>query len=573
MDSSEVARPVARKQALTVEQATFISGQAGQLRTIVIDLTPVLPGGENGGAKVFVLELLRRLAERAPQTQFVLLTQAAAHDELAALDRANVRRLMVLGLGGPPALRSLGRKIFSRVLAHLPGRLRRVAGRLRYVLSRVSKRSGSRSLLRDLNVDLLFCPFTAPTYFELGIPTVCIIYDLQYKTYPEFFAPEDVAHRDRTFTEAARRSTALAAISDYSRDLAIAEGKLDPGSIKTIHLHISQHSLRNAPRDESILSRLQLTAGKYLIYPANFWKHKNHEMLLTAFGLARRGGLADDIRLVCTGAPGARQQWLKRAAQGLGLENHILFPGYLANAELLALVTSSAGVIFPSLYEGFGLPVVEAMATGVPVACSNVTSLPEVAGDAAILFDPRIPEQIAQAIISLAHDKELTARLVRLGDTRAAQFSDSRLMAEQYWTLFQRAASLDNQSNILVGVHPDGWAGPDSKLQFAPATQPRMLDLEIALPGWVPIHKVTLLIHRDQEEKAEITVLRGHNGSVSMPLPLTGGYFCISLSPCFMPALTTGGGDHRELSAKVAKCEIVSADGRRDVLFYESAAE
>ena len=92
----------------------------GQLRTIIVDLTPVLPGGENGGAKVFVLELLRRLAERAPQTQFVLLTQASAHEELAALDCANVRRLMVLDPGGPPALRSLGTRIFSRILVHLP---------------------------------------------------------------------------------------------------------------------------------------------------------------------------------------------------------------------------------------------------------------------------------------------------------------------------------------------------------------------------------------------------------------------------------------------------------------------
>jgi glycosyltransferase involved in cell wall biosynthesis len=433
-----------------------------QLRTIVVDLTPVLPGGENGGAKVFVLELLRRLAERAPQTQFVLLTQASAHQELAALDSANLRRVMVLGAGGTPGIRSLAIKIFSRALPHLPGRLRRAAGRLGYVLLTASKRSGSGTLLRDLDADLLFCPFTAPTYFELNIPTVCVIYDLQYKTYPEFFAPEDVVHRGRTFTDAARRSTALVAISNYSRDAAIAEGKLDPADIKTIHLHISQHSLANAARDETILGRLLLVAGKYLIYPANFWKHKNHEMLLTAFGIARRSGLADDIRLVCTGAPGARQRWLARAARGLGLENHILFPGYLANAELLALVTNSAGVIFPSLYEGFGLPVIEAMATGVPVACSNVTSLPEVAGDAAILFDPRIPEQIAQAMVSLAHDEELTARLVRAGDARAASFSNSRLMAEQYWELFQRAAGLDNQSNILVGVHPDGSAGPDS---------------------------------------------------------------------------------------------------------------
>jgi glycosyltransferase involved in cell wall biosynthesis len=450
---------------------TLKSRDTKQLRTIAVDLTPVLPGGENGGAKVFVLELLRRLAEIAPQAEFVLLTQATAHEELAALDSTNVRRLMVLDMSPSPALRSLGTKVLSRVLAHLPGRLRRAAARLRYALLTLSKRTGSRSLLRDLGVDLLFCPFTAPTYFELGVPTVSVIYDLQYKTYPEFFPEADVAQRDRTFVDAARRSTALVAISEYSRQAAIEHGRLDPAHIKTVHLHISQHSLRNAARDESILDRLQLVAGQHLIYPANFWKHKNHEMLLTAFGIARSSGLDHNVRLVCTGAPGARQQWLKQAAEGLGLGDHVLFPGYLANAELLALVTNSAGVIFPSLYEGFGLPVIEAMATGVPVACSNVTSLPEVAGDAAILFDPRVPDDIARAMIALAHDKDLTARLVHAGDLRAAQFSDSKLMAEQYWKTFQQAAGLEYRSNLLVGVHPDGWAGPNPKVQVSASTQ------------------------------------------------------------------------------------------------------
>jgi glycosyltransferase involved in cell wall biosynthesis len=554
-----------------MSQVVSKSSGRGQLHTIAVDLTPVLPGGENGGAKVFVLELLRRLAERTPQTQFVLLTQAAAHEELAALDSTNVRRLMLLGPSAPPIFRSLATRVFSRLLAHLPGRLRPIAERLGYSALTSLKRTSSRSLLRELNADLLFCPFTAPTYFEHGIPTVCVIYDLQYKTYPEFFAPEDVAHRSRTFIEAARRSTTLAAISDYSRDMAITVGKLDPVSIKTIHLHISQHSLRNAPRDKSILSRLQLTAGKYLIYPANFWRHKNHEMLLTAFGLARRCGLADDINLVCTGAPGDRQQWLQRSARELGLGDHILFPGYLANAELLALVTSSAGVIFPSLYEGFGLPVIEAMATGVPVACSNVTSLPEVAGDAAILFDPRIPEQIAQAIISLAHDEELTARLVRLGDKRAAQFSDSRLMAEQYWELFQSAARLEHQSNVLVGVDPDGWAGPHATLQIAPSTLARTLDLEIALPAGAPVPAIMLRVTHDQDQKAQITVERGENTSVSIPLPLAGGHFNIHASPSFVPALTRGSSDHRELSVRFVRCEIASADGDRDTLFAEGS--
>jgi glycosyltransferase involved in cell wall biosynthesis len=549
---------------------TLKSRDTKQLRTIAVDLTPVLPGGENGGAKVFVLELLRRLAEIAPQAEFVLLTQATAHEELAALDGTNVRRLMVLDMSASPALRPLGTKVLSRVLAHLPGRLRRAAARLRYALLSLSKRAGSRSLLRDLGVDLLFCPFTAPTYFELGVPTVSVIYDLQYKTYPEFFPEADVAQRDRTFVDAARRSTALVAISEYSRQAAIEHGRLDPAHIKTVHLHISQHSLRNAARDESILDRLQLVAGQHLIYPANFWKHKNHEMLLTAFGIARSSGLDHNVRLVCTGAPGARQQWLKQAAEGLGLGDHVLFPGYLANAELLALVTNSAGVIFPSLYEGFGLPVIEAMATGVPVACSNVTSLPEVAGDAAILFDPRVPDDIARAMIALAHDKDLTARLVHAGDLRAAQFSDSKLMAEQYWKTFQQAAGLEYRSNLLVGVHPDGWAGPNPKVQVSASTQARTLDFEIALPGWAPVSKMTMLIRQGSDKKSKLTLLRGRNGKVSVPLPLAGGFFDVEISPSFVPALTGAGDDRRELSVILVKCEIVHADGQRISLFPES---
>jgi glycosyltransferase involved in cell wall biosynthesis len=564
-----VACPIPRKHALTRGRLDLNPRPTNQLRTIVVDLTPVLPGGENGGAKVFVLELLRRLAELAPQTQFVLLTQAAAHEELAALDSANVRRLMILDPSRPPALRSLGIRIFSRILAHLPGRLRRVTGRLGYSLLTLSKRSRSRSLMRDLNVDLLFCPFTAPTYFEPNVPTVCVIYDLQHKTYPEFFAAEDVAHRDLTFAEAARRSTTLVAISDYSRDAAIAEGKLDPARIKTVRLHISQHSLRNATRDNTILGRLQLVAGKYLIYPANFWKHKNHEMLLTAFGIARRSGLADDIRLVCTGAPGERQQWLKLAARTLGLENQILFPGYLANAELLALVSNSAGVVFPSLYEGFGLPVVEAMATGVPVACGNVTSLPEVAGDAAILFNPRVPEDIAQAIISLAQEEELTKRLVEAGNRRAAEFSDSRLMAQQYWDIFEQATRMGVQSNILSGANADGWLGNNSKLQIAASEQSRTLHLEIALPNWAPIAKVKMLVQQDSQTKGEVTALRGHGGAVSIPLPSGGGYFDINLAPCFVPSLAGLGEDQRELSAMLTKCTITSSDGQSIVLFPE----
>ena len=415
------------------------------LSTIAVDVTPVLPGGENGGAKIFVLELLNRLAEMAPQTQFVLLTQAASHAELATLERPNMRRLMVVGPVVANGIRPHLMGLASRILPHLPIRLRSVVSRLGYKLNTLLKRGGSGSLLRGMGVDLLFCPFTAPTYFEPGIPTVCTMYDLQFKTYPEFFAAEDVAHRESTFNDACRRATALTAISDYSRDSAIAHGSLDPARIRTIHLRMAQRIASTGGHDKSILDRLGLSPQRYLIYPANFWKHKNHEMLLTAFGMACHDGLAADIKLVCTGAPGARQEWLISAARAMNLGERVLFPGYLPETELAALMAQCRGVVFPSLYEGFGLPVIEAMAAGVPVACSNTTSLPEVAAGAAIMFDPRVPAQIAEAIRALVQDDATCAELIKAGIKRAAEFADTGRMAGEYLDLFNFALAGDKR--------------------------------------------------------------------------------------------------------------------------------
>ena len=545
-----------------------------QLRTIAVDLTPVLPGGENGGAKIFVLELLCRLAEMRPQTQFILLTQAASHEELATLDRPNMRRQMVADPVITNSVRPRMMGLASRVLRHFPGRLRNLIRRWGYKLNarltRRSSSSGSGSLLHDMSVDLLFCPFTATTYFEPGIPTVCTIYDLQYKTYPEFFASEDVAHRDRTFIEACRRATALTAISDYSRDSAIAHGSIDPERIRTIHLRMAQRIAPGVENDKAVLGRLNLTPQRYLIYPANFWKHKNHEMVLTAFGMACHGKLAPDIKLVCTGAPGARQEWLMSAARTMDLSDRILFPGYLPNTELAALMANCTGVVFPSLYEGFGLPVIEAMAAGVPVACSNMTSLPEVAADAAILFDPRIPPQIAQAMLSLVENKALRAQLIQAGLQRAAEFSDAERMAREYWELFQYAMANDKYENQLSGAYSDGWAGPCLKIQVAPVENTQTLEVEFSAPQWLPQPRLTIQASRRGTLQGDQLIFdRGTSATLSLPIEPEGGCYEVRISPAFVPAHSGHGDDYRELSAMLQRCCIVEADGNYVELFTE----
>jgi glycosyltransferase involved in cell wall biosynthesis len=158
-------------------------------------------------------------------------------------------------------------------------------------------------------------------------------------------------------------------------------------------------------------------------------------MLLAAFGrvLPR---IDPAVKLVLTGAGAARQEWIARSARDMGLGARVVCAGFLPLEDLVLLMAKSSGVVFPSLYEGFGLPVVEAMALGVPVACSNTTALPEVAGDAALLFDPRIPEQVADSIVSLLQDGALRSRLVESGAQRAREFLDAGRMRDEYWSLF-----------------------------------------------------------------------------------------------------------------------------------------
>lgn len=421
---------IAHHAGVTAQHETTIGP-----KHIAVDLTPVLPGGENGGAKIFVLELLHHLARLQPGVQFLLLTHFVSHDELAHMDAPNMRRQMVIG-PFKNTLRSRLRFLASKVLAHFPSRYKKKLGEVIFNLNTWLKRGKTKSMLRDQGVDLLFCPFTVPTYAEPGLPVVSTIYDLQYKTYPEFFSAGDLAQRENSFLAACRDASKLVAISDYSRKSAMQHGKLAPDAIQTIHLRMAQRIQRQSA-NPSDLNRWQLKPQNYFLYPANYWKHKNHEMLLTAFGLLCKTYPDMTVQLVCTGSPGERQDFLIQAAVSMGLAQRVLFLSYLTQDELSVLMAQCRAIVFPSLYEGFGLPVIEAMAMGVPVACSNVTSLPEVAGEAARLFNPAVPTDMMQAMADLMTNDRLRQDLLAKGQQRVAYFSDVQQMANEYWHVFK----------------------------------------------------------------------------------------------------------------------------------------
>lgn len=371
---------------------------------ILIDLTPLRPGGVNGGAKPLALALIDALARLAPACRFTLLTPPSTHDELASLDRANLARLC-------PTARPLSVRLQEKL---------------------------TQPLARRLGATALFCPFTAPVFHAVGVPTASLVHDLQFLTFPEFFSHTERRVRSRAFRAACSRAAVLVCPSDYVRcSITAAAGDRVP-PIEVIPHSIHQ---RFPPVDAAARASVRrdygLGADPFLLYPANFWPHKNHETLLRAFALLRRRADASP-RLVLTGEPGERHQALASLAADLGLSGAVFFTGYLPLPRLAALFAECAALVFPSLYEGFGMPVLEAMHFGRPVLCSRLTALPEVAGGAALYFDPLSPAAIAGAMETVLFDDDQASRLAQSARESAAAAPPLDHMARRYLALLTR---------------------------------------------------------------------------------------------------------------------------------------
>ena len=465
-------------------QADVIVQISSQLsgKKIAVDLTPRLPGGENGGAKLMTLELVHALVKLLPETSFVLLTAEASHAELDQLEKehANLQRLCVLHnepqIGSPPLTHSLtwkekvlyrlkslaGSILPLKIQPHIKTLLsslfllwKKTVSLIRAVfprllkqhIKRLSRSVGSsarlESLIHKMGVDLLFCPFTAPFYADPRIPTVSVIYDLQYRAYPQFFMHEEWIERENNFRTAYQKANYLIAISEFVRQTVIETANLSPDRVIAVPIGLLRTPAQreNEHAGNELFESHSLQRGEYILYPANFWKHKNHAMLLTAFNLYRGAKPDSPLKLLCTGAPGARAEAFCDAVRRMGLADWVVYPGYVTPDEYDRLLSSAFAVIFPSLYEGFGIPVLEAMVAGVPVLCSKVTSLPEVGGEAVLYFDPRRPGQIVDALARLSEEPGLRQSLITMGLQRTLLFEGADRMAVEYASVFAKASS------------------------------------------------------------------------------------------------------------------------------------
>jgi hypothetical protein len=213
-------------------------------------------------------------------------------------------------------------------------------------------------------------------------------------------------------------------------------------------------------------------------------------------------------------------------------------------------------MIFPSLFEGFGMPVLEAMSAGVPVLCGNLTSLPEIAGDAALLFDPRRPAEIVSTIERLESDEALRAELIERGSRHAAEFLQPAEMAARYWEVFEQAVqSPAGRATGVYGVFPDGWTAPRITVVFGQGATPRRLTLTLRAPEGLPA-PVSIRVGGEVHRLA-----RGRRKTIALELPDQAGAMELLCAPTFHP----GGADSRQLGCLLESATIGGIQLPREV--------
>lgn len=262
--------------------------------------------------------------------------------------------------------------------------------------------------------------------------SVVTVHDLGYLYYPGAHRLLDRLYLDLSTHYNACTAGRVIAVSQATKDDLTQHYGIAPDKITVVYSGCDE--TMQPVEDDATIERVKARygiQGDYILYVGTLQPRKNLERLLEAYAMVRKqAGRGEMPCLVIAGRRGWLYRQIFQRVERLGLETAVVFPGYVPQDDLPALLSGARLFVFPSLYEGFGLPVLEAMACGTPVLCSNSSSLPEVAGNAAFLVDPLYVDGMAEAMNRLLHDGGLRARLVERGLQRVRQFSWDRCARE-----------------------------------------------------------------------------------------------------------------------------------------------
>lgn len=431
---------------------------------LVVDLSHLLPGGANGGIKPFIFELLDWLGRqtRVP-LQFIYLTRSQTHAEIRdKLARVEDEMICVRtdAAGMPPD--EISRRPGDRVWLSPPP-----------------------DLAWQIRGDVLYCPFGSPEFACPGIPTICLVVDVLHRDFPPSLSAEEIGHRESYFKRLGSSADAVQCnsrhVMDRLRELySIPAERLFP-IYNAIHTRLPA----------AARARSSDGMGKaYFFFPANAWRHKNHETLLIAYRIYRRRAIAagnEPWGLHLTGHEDECWHELRSITETLGLRDEVTFHGFVDGDTMSTLWQQAGALVFPSLHEGFGIPLLEAMHYGVPIIASLATSLPEVGGDACVFIDARRPEDLAEAMWRVADDPALRETLIARGRQRLEAFRWDHEAAKLLECICELARGTAWRSSTL-GIRDDGWIGETALIglpKLEERCQLELVTLPVARPNTV----------------------------------------------------------------------------------------
>jgi glycosyltransferase involved in cell wall biosynthesis len=310
-------------------------------------------------------------------------------------------------------------------------------------IPRAHKWSGlpiSEGFYESLDCNVIHFPYQ--DYVICGIPSIFNPHDLQHIHFPQFFSPDQIARRETIYSGGCKLANTVVVGSHWIKNDVIRHYRIDSNKIQVVPWAAPTNAFPDPDKN-----KLQSIKNKYnfsepfILYPAATWKHKNHSLVIKSIAEIRD---EEDIHLnlVCTGYK-TEENWpqLQREILDLQLSDQIKFLGFIPFDELRSIYHLAQFVIVPTLFEAASGPAFEAWHEGTPVACSNVTSLPEQVGDAAFVFDPYSRQSIKNALRTMSSDQILRKTLIKNGSERLKDFSWTRT-AKAYRAVYRRAAKL-----------------------------------------------------------------------------------------------------------------------------------
>ena len=491
---------------------------------IAADLLSIRPDGSAGGATGFSIELLKGIAAQ-DQTDLIVLCAEWNYDYLKKQFPHKIELLQMMG-----EKRIIGIK------------------KIDHILNRFFYRVDRHHVLQEKNIDILYCPFSAPTFKTKGIPTVSTILDIQHEYYPHFFEPSELEHRRKFYGDIVKKVEHVACISDYTRDTFCEKYGYPKERAETIYIAVQN---RFSDKDSTILDRLGLEAQKYVIFPANFWEHKNHKLLINSYGIYACLHKENALKLVLTGNPLEKSDYFHKMIQTMGLDNRIVITGYLTNAELYGILDGAKGLIYPSLFEGFGIPVVEAMYLNKLIACSNLTSLPEIGCDAIHYFNPKKPDEIVEAFEYL-HNSVMKEEISSEYKKRLEIYQTDK-MVKAYIALFKK--TIANKDDLLFeegvnGIWPDGWSGGEVEVYLA-QRKGMMLTLKAQNPEFTSINQELSFIQNGVEKK--YTINKGETIDIEEPITEDHTEIILRIQKTWSPKEVLKSEDDRQLGIMIDK--------------------